>query len=485
MLYGKWRPQGFDEVVGQEHVVTTLRNALASGQVAHAYLFSGPRGTGKTTTARILARAINCDAMRNGDPCNTCRSCTAIQQGAAMDLVEMDAASNRGIDDIRELRERIAFAPSDLGKKVYLLDEVHMLTPGAWNALLKTLEEPPPHAYFILATTELQDVPATVVSRCQRFDFHRVAGDAIVGRLQYICEQEQFSLDDAALGVIARQSRGGLRDAITFLEQVTARYGVSPTEGDVLAALGLLHDHRSVQLAETLTSKDLPAALDLIQDVADSGVDLGKFTRATIEQLRGTMTAEAHEGNDVRAVVFAIGELARADFRNDPSNPVPLEIACATVILGVPAAAAPAATGAPQQRPAPAARRPARAAGGRGDAAAETPPDQRFLRELYNRCSMINLTQAAFINGSCEVLDMEGEVLRLGFYFPMHMQKVDRDCRPLIEEQAGELLGRSVRLEVELVERKPPGRRGAPKAGGHLAAAARDIGATPIGKDTE
>jgi DNA polymerase-3 subunit gamma/tau len=209
VLYGKWRPRGFNEVVGQDHIVTTLRNALATGQVAHAYLFNGPRGTGKTTTARILARAINCGSATNGEPCNECQACAAILKGAALDLIEMDAASNRGIDDVRELRDKIAYAPSDLTKKVYLLDEVHMLTAGAFNALLKTLEEPPPHAIFILATTEFHDVPATIVSRCQRFDFRRVPNDAVVERLRYICEQEGFTVPDAGLLSLAIQSRGG------------------------------------------------------------------------------------------------------------------------------------------------------------------------------------------------------------------------------------------------------------------------------------
>ena len=174
LLYGKWRPSGFDEVVGQDHIVTTLRNALISGQVAHAYLFSGPRGTGKTTTARILARAVNCANLSTAIPATLAQPASPSRRGAALDLIEMDAASNRGIEDIRELREKIGFAPSDLKKKVYLLDEVHMLTTGAFNALLKTLEEPPPHAIFILATTELHKVPATILSRCQRHDFHRV-----------------------------------------------------------------------------------------------------------------------------------------------------------------------------------------------------------------------------------------------------------------------------------------------------------------------
>ncbi|HET7738959.1 MAG TPA: DNA polymerase III subunit gamma/tau, partial [Tepidiformaceae bacterium] len=207
MLYGKWRPRGFAEVAGQDHIVTTLRNAVQTKQVAHAYLFTGPRGTGKTTTARILAKAINCLAPVAGEPCNVCTACESINRGAAFDLVEMDAASNRGIDDVRDLREKINFAPTDLSKKVYLLDEAHMLTTPAFNALLKTLEEPPPHAYFILATTDFQAMPKTIVSRCQRFDFHRGANEAIVGRLTYIAEQEGFSVPPDGLRAIAAQSR--------------------------------------------------------------------------------------------------------------------------------------------------------------------------------------------------------------------------------------------------------------------------------------
>jgi DNA polymerase-3 subunit gamma/tau len=286
VLYGKWRPRGFDEVVGQDHIVTTLRNALATRQVAHAYLFSGPRGTGKTTTARILARALNCTALKDGEPCNECAACKAILAGNALDLIEMDAASNRGIDDIRELRDKIAFAPSDLRVKVYLLDEVHMLTQGAFNALLKTLEEPPPHAIFILATTESHAVPATVISRCQRYDFRRVANQAIIDRLRFIATQEGMDVPGEGLLQIAIQSRGGMRDAITMLEQVAARYGNNPSTDAVIEALGLVQDPRSEGLAKALLERDLNGALQLSREIADDGVNISQFTKETVNILR-------------------------------------------------------------------------------------------------------------------------------------------------------------------------------------------------------
>jgi DNA polymerase-3 subunit gamma/tau len=281
----------------------------------------------------------------------------------------MDAASNRGIDDVRELREKIAFAPSDLMKKVYLLDEVHMLTDGAFNALLKTLEEPPPHAVFILATTELQKVPDTIKSRCQRYDFHRIPNDALVGRLRFICEQEGFKVTDEGLLIISVQSRGGARDAINLLEQVISRYGTTPTTAEVIAGLGLVRDERSEQLVQALLDEDLATALDLTRAVADDGIDLTRFAKATVDILREMLpqvlrravnpelgyTALVQKAIDrgpggIPTLVSAIQELAKADFRLDPGNPVPLEVACASVILGpvaAPAAAAPA--GRPQE----------------------------------------------------------------------------------------------------------------------------------------
>ncbi len=492
MLYGKWRPQGFDEVVGQDHIIVTLRNALATSQVAHAYLFSGPRGTGKTTTARILARAVNCPDLRDGDPCNNCPACIAIANGSALDLIEMDAASNRGIDDVRELREKIAFAPSDLKRKVYLLDEVHMLTDGAFNALLKTIEEPPPHAIFILATTELHKVPATIISRCQRYDFHRVPNTAIIERLSYISSREGFKFDGLSLDEIATQSRGGLRDAITLLEQVVAQYGPEPTHDDVLLALGLIHDERTERLADALVSEDLAAALEISRDVADSGIDIARFTRATIEDLRRRQMAAVRDSSSspqhVRSLSTAIAELARADFRLDPASPVPLEVACASAIFGVapPVVFAPQDAGAQgQRRPVPAGQgqRPAAAGGGAPAPEAPLPAEERFLRDLRFRLRSVSTQASGFLNGSCEVIRITDDAVELGFYHDFHMAQISSQFRPLVEDHASEILGRPVRLQVQRVDRVAPATNRSAVKSGHLSEAAKAMGGKLVGKD--
>jgi DNA polymerase-3 subunit gamma/tau len=225
VFYRKWRPQTLAEVVGQEHVTRTLLNALNLGRLAHAYLFCGPRGTGKTSTGRILAKAANCMENGKGEPCNKCRICEAVTDGRAMDVIEIDAASNTGVENIRDLIERVNYAPNEARYKVYIIDEVHMLSSSASNALLKTLEEPPAHVIFILATTETHKVLPTILSRCQRFDFHRISQSDVIGRLDTICRAEGITIVPEGLKLIARSATGSLRDAANLLEQLTTYYG--------------------------------------------------------------------------------------------------------------------------------------------------------------------------------------------------------------------------------------------------------------------
>ncbi|MGE5855121.1 MAG: DNA polymerase III subunit gamma/tau, partial [Syntrophaceae bacterium] len=225
VLARKWRPQVFEDVVGQDHVITTLRNAIRLGRVAHAFIFSGPRGVGKTSVARILAKALNCEKGPSEIPCNACANCREITEGSSMDVREIDGASNRGIDEIRELRENVKFSPSSSRYKIYIIDEVHMLTKEAFNALLKTLEEPPEHVMFIFATTEVHKVPATILSRCQRFDFRRISIEEIMTRLRYIAGEEKVTIDEDALMVIAKKGDGSLRDSQSIFDQVRSFCG--------------------------------------------------------------------------------------------------------------------------------------------------------------------------------------------------------------------------------------------------------------------
>jgi DNA polymerase-3 subunit gamma/tau len=288
-LYRKWRPQTFDEVSGQEHVLHTLRNAIGSGRIAHAYLFSGPRGTGKTTMARLLAKAVNC---LNPDPAarpdNTCLVCTAITDGRMLDLIELDAASNRGIDEIRDLRDKINFAPGQARYKVYIIDEVHMLTEPAFNALLKTLEEPPAHAIFVLATTDPQKVPATIVSRCQPFNFRRLTVAEIVSRLQELVTAEGLTAEPEALTLIARQATGAMRDAVSLLDQLAAG-GEEITVERAQAALGAGALRWVSDVVTALCKANAAFGLDAINQAVDSGADARQFARQIVEHLRAVM----------------------------------------------------------------------------------------------------------------------------------------------------------------------------------------------------
>ncbi|HXF70402.1 MAG TPA: DNA polymerase III subunit gamma/tau [Thermoflexus sp.] len=288
-LYRKWRPRRFEEVVGQEHVTRTLRNALRLGRIAHAYLFAGPRGTGKTTTARLLAKAVNCLAESVEErPCDRCRICQAVNEGRLIDLIEIDAASNRGIDEIRDLRERVRFSPSEARYKVYVIDEAHMLTTEAFNALLKTLEEPPPHVLFVLATTEPHRIPATILSRCQRFDFRRLTTAEIARRLEEIVTAEGLTAEPEALTWIARQATGSLRDAVTLLDQLAADEEPITVER-VQRALGAGRWDLVGQIIEALGEGETARGLTLIARAVEEGAHPQQLARQLVEYLRVVM----------------------------------------------------------------------------------------------------------------------------------------------------------------------------------------------------
>lgn len=354
-LYRKWRSQTFAEVIGQEHVTRTLLNALRTSRVAHAYLFCGPRGTGKTSTARLLAKAMNCrNNGGHGEPCNECDLCVSITEGRCLDVIEIDAASNRGIDDIRDLREKVNFAPGEANFKLYIIDEVHQLSGDAFNALLKTLEEPPAHTIFVLASTEAHKIPATILSRCQRFDFRRIGVAEIVGRLQHICEAEDIEAETAALELVARGATGSLRDAESVLDQLRAYVDGTITVSDVEALIGTGGSVAVRDLAGFLFQRELAGGLRLINRLADEGTDMRQLARDIVEFLRGLLlvksdavpaaagradaaTAELAAAISLEDIMRALKIFSRVDpaVRGLVQPQLPLEMAFADYVLGL------------------------------------------------------------------------------------------------------------------------------------------------------
>jgi len=295
VLYRKYRPKSFSDLFGQAHVIKTLLNALKYDKVAHAYLFTGPRGTGKTTIARLLAKAVNCQKLKNAEPDNKCPACMQINEGKAMDLIEIDAASNRGIDEIRQLREGVKFSPGFLKYKVFIIDEVHQLTKEAFNALLKTLEEPPAHAIFILATTEIHKVPQTIISRCQRFDFKKLTLKNIVEKLSHIAKLEKIKIDKPALDLIAQSSDGALRDAESLLGQVIALEDKNITAEEVQTILGIVSVEAVIELADDLLKAETAKAIRLINKLVDEGYDLVEFSKSAVIWLRKMLILKVDE----------------------------------------------------------------------------------------------------------------------------------------------------------------------------------------------
>ena len=346
VLYRKWRPQRFSDVVGQEHVTTTLLNALAAGRVAHAYLFCGPRGTGKTSLGRIFAKAVNCQKNGKGEPCNECEMCVSIAEGRALDLIEIDAASNRSIDDVQSLRDKVNFSPNQARYKVYLIDEVHQLSRDAASALLKTLEEPPPHTLFILATTDPQKLLATIVSRCQRFDLRRVPMSGVAQRLAQIAKAEGLDVSPEALSAIARATGGSLRDAIGLLEQLAIGQTKRLDIQDIRELLGIGGEVQARKLAIAALTGDTSSGLAAITEAMNEGLEVASFHREVLLQLRSilllksgakeTVDLSAEQQQEVMSataavpverVVRAVKSFAQQDLRQTGNSPLPLEVA--------------------------------------------------------------------------------------------------------------------------------------------------------------
>ncbi len=289
----RWRPQQFGEIIGQEHVSKTLSNAIANERIAHSYIFTGPRGVGKTTTARILAKALNCEKGPTATPCNECASCKSITLGNSLDVLEIDGASNRGIDEIRNLRENIRYTPTQGKYKIYIIDEVHMLTKEAFNALLKTLEEPPEHALFIFATTEIHKVPATILSRCQRFDFRRIPLKTIMEHLQNICKQDKIDIEEEALLQIAKKADGSMRDSQSILDQIISYSGDRVTFADVAQALGVIHQDIYFKITGYIKDGNIKELILQAKEVFDSGYDVNEFLIGLEEHFRNLLVVRS------------------------------------------------------------------------------------------------------------------------------------------------------------------------------------------------
>ena len=481
-LYRKYRPQGWAEVVGQQHVVQTLRNAIAADRVGHAYLFAGPRGTGKTTLARLLAKAVNCQNEDKAKrPCNECDYCRAVSENRFMDLIEIDAASNNGVDDVRELRDKINFSPSQGKYKIYIIDEVHMLSTAAFNALLKTLEEPPPHAIFVLATTEIHKIPATVLSRCQRHEFRRVPVDEIVGQLKLIAEAEKMQADDEAFTLIARQSAGGMRDAISLLDQLSST-GERITMELAQTVLGTATSQTVLELVASILDGDAGSGLESIHRALDGGADPRALARQVVDYLRGLMLIQMGNDSQVEttkdikkkmtehASAFSPADVLRMmrvfneaaiDSRGSWQPSLSLELAFAET-LEAPAESAPVVArstpkgGAksPSAKPAPV--RASASTEKSGSAAPAIPASEviKVWKQFQNILKKESANNLAALLNSVTAIDVQGNTLVLGFASDVLMSKMKAEEKERTSQLVAEALGVTLEVRCEVANAK-------------------------------